>query len=93
MPPTTLAAVAAAAAAAAQWEAGPLQREAGSAGRAETTESDSEDDKDIGPGDWDDILAVWMTAVGLPNLGEEAQPDSASETSGSSSEDEDPPGT
>ena len=58
----------------------------------ESTESDSEDDDDeMAPGDWDDILAVWMTAVGLPNL-ESGRP-AASGTSESSDEDEDLPGT
>ena len=53
------------------------------------TDSDSEDDGDMRPGDWDDILAVWMTAVGLPNLEEEGQADSASDTSESQSDDDD----
>ena len=57
----------------------------------ESTESDSEDDEDIAPGDWDDILAVWMTAVGLPNL--ESGRQAVSETSESSSEDENLSGT
>ena len=39
------------------------------------------DDEDIGPDDWDDILAVWMGAVGLPNFTEAAQTDTASESS------------
>lgn len=48
--------------------------------KPEEAEVDS-DDGDIGPDDWDDILAVWMGAVGLPNFTEAAQTDTASESS------------
>lgn len=82
-----------AAAAAAEQKAELAQRERGSAGKSEVTESDSEDEEDMGPGDWDDILAVWMTAAGLPNLEEEGQADSASDTSESLSDDETLSGT
>ena len=82
----------AAAAASSQQGAAPVRREAEGAGRAAATDSESDDDEDIGPDDWDDLLAVWMTAVGLPKLGEDAQPDSVSEASESSSEDEAPSG-
>ena len=81
-----------AAAASAQQGAERVQKGAESAGKAAVPDSDSEDDENIGPDDWDDLLAVWMTAVGLPNFGDDAQPDSVSETSESSSEDEDPSG-
>ena len=50
------------------------------------SESESDDDENIGPDDWDDILAVWMSAVGLPNFKEDGQPDNASETTDTSSE-------
>ena len=58
--------------------------------RAETSEAESESDneEDIGPDDWDDILAVWMSAVGLPNFKEDGQPDNASETTETSFEEE-----
>lgn len=48
--------------------------------KSEEAEGDS-DDGDIGQDDWDDILAVWMGAVGLPNFTEAAQMDTASESS------------
>jgi len=56
--------------------------------RAQTSEAESEsdDEESIGPDDWDDILAVWMSAVGLPNFKEDGQPDNASETTETSSE-------
>jgi len=56
--------------------------------RAQTSEAESEsdDEENIGPDDWDDILAVWMSAVGLPNFKEDGQPDNASETTETSSE-------
>ena len=44
-------------------------------------EAGDSDDEDIGQDDWDDILAVWMGAVGLPDFIEAAQTDTASESS------------
>lgn len=43
--------------------------------------SESGEEEGIGPDDWDDILAVWMGAVGLPAFIEDGEPDTASESS------------